>query len=239
MPTHFIHAIDGLKEKLLNIGAKVEEALRGAVRCVANRDATLGAAVYAGDDEIDALEVDVEEECLHLLALYQPVAADLRFIVAALKINNDLERVGDLAVNVAERGTFLASQRPPQAAFDFHHMAGLAQSMLTRALDAFVNVDTRLAYEVIAADDEVDAENRQVYICVQDAIRKYPEDLESLIHLLSISRHLERIADLATNIAEDVVYMAKGEIIRHGIEEYRPLSGSETGRSSSGPGSGG
>jgi len=224
MPTHFIHAIDGLKEKLLSIGTKVEEAVREAVQCVTSRDAALGAAVYAGDDEIDALEVDIEEECLHLLALYQPVAADLRFIVVALKINNDLERVGDLAVNVAERGTFLATQRPPKIALDFHHMASLSQSMLSRALDAFVNVDTKLAYEVIAGDDEVDAENRNAYIQIQEAIREHPEDLESLIHLLSIARHLERIADLATNIAEDVVYMAEGTIIRHHIEEYSPLS---------------
>ena len=136
---------------------------------------------------------------------------------------------GDLAVNVAERGAFLASQPPTKEAFDFHEMATLTQSMLTRALDAYVNVDTKLAYQVIADDDAVDAENRRAYLWVQEAIRRHPEDLEALIHLLSISRHLERIADLATNIAEDVVYMANGEIIRHHIEEYTRQSGLEDG----------
>ena len=155
-----------------------------------------------------------------MLALYQPVATDLRLIVAALKINNDLERVGDLAVNIAERALFLATQKPVEIAFDFRLMGEKTQAMLAKSLDALVRADTALARQVCKSDDEVDAMNRKVYLRVQDAIRKNPEDLESLIHLLSVSRHLERIADLATNVAEDVIYMAEGEIVRHHVEDY-------------------
>jgi len=167
------------------------------------------------------MEVDVEEECLKILALYQPVAIDLRFIITALKINNDLERIGDLAVNIAERSEFLARQPEVHVPLDLEKMTEKTQSMLTKSLDALVNMDCDLAHQVCAADDEVDAMNRQMYLTVQDGIRQHPEQLESLIHLLSASRHLERIADHATNIAEDVIYMAEGQIVRHRAEDYQ------------------
>lgn len=217
---HLHRTLDQLKAKILALGTAAEESLRDAVKALEQRDAVLAGTVIDNDYIVDEMEVDIEEECLKILALYQPVAADLRFIVAIVKINSDLERVGDLAVNIAERAMFLATQKSVQINFDFHEMAQKTQTMLKKSLDALVNTDPALARQVLLDDDEVDAMNRDMYIRVQEAIRKNPEELEPLIHLLSISRHLERIADQATNIAEDVIYMAGGEIVRHRIEEY-------------------
>jgi phosphate transport system protein len=166
----------------------------------------------------------MEEECLKILALHQPVGSDLRLIVAILKINNDLERIGDLSVNIAERAVFLASPETIDIPLDFARMAENVESMLRRSLDALVNTDLAAAHEVLEADDEVDAINREMYVQVQDAIRQHPQRVERLIHLLSASRHLERIADHATNIAEDVIYMIEGEIVRHREEEYHASS---------------
>ena len=190
------------------------------MRAMNERDIDLALKVIDDDTIIDEREVDIEEECLQVLALHQPVAVDLRFIVAALKINNDLERVGDLSVNIAERASFLARHRPPDAVFDFQPMAKCAQRMLRSSLDALVKGDVVQAWEVCIADDEVDDMNREMYINIQRAILDNPEDLEGLIHLLSISRHLERVADLASNVAEEVIYMVEGKIVRHKSEEY-------------------
>ena len=147
--------------------------------------------------------------------MHQPVAIDLRFIVAVLKINNDLERIGDLAVNIAERSAFLASQPPVRVYFDFSQMSRKTEAMLNKSLDALVNMSSKLAYEVCADDDEVDDINIEMHKKVREAIRKNPERVGSLISLMSISRHLERIADHATNIAEEVIYMIEGVIQRH------------------------
>jgi len=173
------------------------------------------------DIEIDQMEVNIEEECLKILALYQPVAIDLRFIITALKINNDLERIGDLAVNLAERSTFLAGQQKVDVPFDFDEMTEKTKSMLRKSLEALVNMDSKQAYEVCAADDEIDAMNSKMYLIVQDMICTHSEQTKSLIHLLSASRHLERVADHATNIAEDVIYMIEGKIIRHETENFK------------------
>ena len=224
MSIHLEKSIRQLKKKILTLGTRVEESLRLAVESLENRDINMATEVIDGDNAIDEMEVDVEEDCLKILALHQPVASDLRFIVACLKINNDLERVGDLAVNIAERSAFLAGQDPINIDFDFMSMSHKTQAMLKSSLDALVNRDAEMAWSVIAADDEVDAMNRQMYVQSQDGIRAKIEALESIIHTLSVSRHLERIADLATNIAEDVIYMVEGEIVRHRVEEYRSLA---------------
>jgi phosphate transport system protein len=222
MSIHATRAIDHLKKVLLQLGTRVEETLRRAVESLERRDYELAMQVIDSDRAIDEMEVDVEEECLKLLALFQPVAADLRFIVAVLKINNDLERVGDLAVNIAERSAYLAKQKPVTIPFDFKAMTEKAQWMLKVALDALVNGDPERAWTVIAADDAVDAMNREMYTLVQEGIRKNPDSMNSFLHMLSISRHLERVADQATNIAEDVIYMVEGEIVRHRVEQYLP-----------------
>ena len=220
MSAHLTQSIENIKKKTLSLSALVEDRVRLAVKAVETRDARLAEQVIGGDLAVDQMEVDVEEECLKALALHQPVAVDLRMIVAVLKIDAALERIGDLAVNIAERAAFLARQDQPEILFDFPGMAVKAQSMLTRSIDALVNVDTTLAREVCGDDDEVDAINSQIYDQVKEEIRRRPESLEALLHLLGISRHIERIADLATSIAEDVVYMADGKIIRHRAEDY-------------------
>ncbi len=218
MARHTLHLqreIDLLKKKILSLGAEVEESVRRSVRALARRDSALAMRVIDHDMEIDQSEVDVEEECLKILALHQPVANDLRLIIAILKINNDLERIADLSVNIAERAVYLATQESIEMPFDFPAMAEKVQSMLKRSLDALVNADSALAREVCAADDEVDDMNREVYGRVQAAILANPGQLNGLINLLSASRYLERAADHTTNIAEDVIYLVEGVIIRH------------------------
>ncbi len=221
MPAHLFREIENLKREILTLGAMAETAVREATSALENRDESLAQSVIRSDDKLDEMEVQIEENCLKTLALHQPVAIDLRFIVAVLKINSDLERVGDLAVNVAERAAFLATQPPVDISFDFRAMARQAQEMLKKSLDALVNLSAQQAREVLVSDDEIDAMNRQMYLIVQDAIHAHPDQTGSLIHMLSASRHLERIADHATNIAEDVIYMIEGVIVRHKAEEYR------------------
>ena len=224
MPKHLQREIENLKKKILSLGARIETTVHEVIRSIDERDAALAQNIIDDDIQIDDFEVEVEEDCLKILALHQPVAIDLRFIVAVLKINNDLERIGDLAVNIAERSVFLASVQQVSVAFDFARMSKKTESMLNRSLDALVNMSSELAHEVCADDDEVDSINRQMYLKIQEAIQKHPDQIASLIHLLSVSRHLERIADHATNIAEDVIYMIEGKIVRHKSEEYQSES---------------
>ncbi|AQT69528.1 PhoU-like phosphate uptake regulator [Anaerohalosphaera lusitana] len=220
MPVHMKHEIDKLKQNLVNLCSVVEEELWQAVKSVKNADADLAAKVIGNDQKIDDREVEIEEECLKILALYQPVAIDLRFIITAMKINNDLERIGDLTVNIAERSQFLANQPQVPIPFDFESMTEKTQAMLRKSVDALVKMDCQIAHEVCMSDDKVDAINRQMYDQVKKEIVKHPDWVEQLIHLLSISRHLERIADHTTNIAEDVIYMVEGKIVRHTTEKF-------------------
>lgn len=221
MSAHLQLAVDVLKKKLLAVGAMAEESVNRAVRALRERDAVLARSVIDMDTEIDEREVDVEEECQKVLALHQPVAHDLRFIITVLKINTELERIGDAAVNIAERAIFLANEEPIDIPFNFPGMSDKARHMLKCALDALVEQDINLAYQVIALDDEVDAINRQMYLQVEDGIRKSPGRVDSLIHLLGVYRHIERIGDHASNIAEDVIYFIEGKIVRHRTEEYK------------------
>ncbi len=214
-PRHLEREIEKLKNMILSLGTLVEESVKKAVMSLTMRNSSVALKVIDGDTDIDQIEVDVEEECLKILALHQPVANDLRLIIAILKINNDLERIGDLAVNIAERAVYLATQESVELPFDFNNMAQKAQAMLKGSLDALVEGDTLLARKVCSSDDAVDAMNREMYQLVEKAISNDPKNINSLIHLLSASRYLERVADHATNIAEDVIYMVEGEIVRH------------------------
>lgn len=220
MTKHFQNELERLKKKLLTLSAIVEESVEKAVRSISNRDVQLAREVIENDRSIDLLEVEVEEECLKVLALHQPVAVDLRFVVAVLKINNDLERIGDLAVNIAERSSYLGQKEPIEMPFDFATMEKKTRLMLEKAIDSLIQMNLEVAREVGAADDEIDAINREMYDQVAKGIRNSPDQADRLIHCLSISRHLERIADYATNIAEDVIYMIEGQIVRHQPEEY-------------------
>ena len=212
--------IEALKQKILFVGTLVEEAIAKATLALNTRDSNLARAVIEADSEIDRMEVDVEEECLKVLALYQPVAADLRFVVAVLKINNDLERMGDLARNVAKRVVFLSEREElHELPVDFRPMAAKVKLMVKDSLDALVNSDTALAQKVRDDDDDVDAQRRIFEKQIEAHIRDNPGQAEALMRLASVARHLERIADMATNIAEDVIYMVEGEIVRHHFNE--------------------
>ena len=218
--THLQREIENLKKKILSMSAEVEDSLRSAVDSLVKRDADLAQAVIDGDTRLDHTEVEIEEDCLKILALHQPVAIDLRYVVAILKINGDLERIGDEAVNIAERAAYLATHPPIDLPLDFQGMVTAAQSMVSRSIDALVNLDTAIARQVRVSDDEVDDMNQHMYTLLQDYMRANPDRVAESVHLLSTSRHLERIADQATNIAEDVIYMVEGEIVRHQPEDF-------------------
>jgi phosphate transport system protein len=222
MGIHLETEIQKLKKKILSLSAIVENTVYQAVRSLKERNAELAQRVVDSDSVIDEREVDIEEECQKILALHQPVANDLRYIIAVLKINAELERIGDCTVNIAERVVFLVTEEPVEFPFDFQGMARKSQNMLHESLDALVNADAELAYKVIAADDEVDALNHDIYGLIEECIRKDPDHVNTYIHLLGISRHIERIADHASNIAEDVIYLTEGTIVRHRTEQYMP-----------------
>jgi phosphate transport system protein len=204
-----------LKQEILNVGAVVEEAVAKATRALRTRDERLAREVIANDAEIDRLEVAVEEECLRVLALYQPVAFDLRFVVAVLKINNDLERIGDLAKNVAKRVLKLARAWEIDIPDEFQEMAAHAQLMVKHSLDALVTANPTLARQVRADDDRVDQARDAIYEKIRVQIAERPEQTEQLMKVYSVARHLERLADMATHIAEEVIYMVEGNIVRH------------------------
>jgi phosphate transport system protein len=213
---HFSRELEKIKKQILSLGAMVEERVRMALNAVDANDAELAHKIIKTDYEIDEMEVEIEEECLKVLALHQPVAVDLRFLIAVIKINNDLERIGDQAVNIAERVDVIAKRDLSDLFFDYSAMGEKAQNMLKTSLDALVNMDYDLAFNVVMMDDEVDHIKSEAYDRIKQAMSKHPDKIGYLINLLLISRHIERIADHATNIAEEVIYMIEGEIIRHG-----------------------
>ena len=202
------------------MGALVEEHSTGN-ELRENEDPDLATKIIRSDYEIDETEVEIEEECLKVLALHQPVAIDLRFIIAVIKINNDLERIGDEAVNIAERIQSMAKRSNYSFNFDYTEMAEIAAAMLKQSLDALVNLDIDTAFRVITMDDDVDNIQGNAYSQIKQAMREHPEEMTYLINLYLISRHLERVADHATNIAEEVIYLIEGEIVRH--EDFNRL----------------
>jgi phosphate transport system protein len=213
--THLQREIDKLKRKILALGALVEVNLRLAVQAIETHDATKARKVIATDMEIDEVEVEVEEECLKLLALYQPVAKDLRFIIAVVKINSELERIGDLAANVAERAEQLADEYPVPVPRTLSVIADRVRAILETALDALVRQDAVAARKVLAADDEVDDLYKDLLEELKTELRADLDHLDAIVLLFSVARYMERLADHATNIAEDVLYMVEGEIQRH------------------------
>jgi len=215
MAKHLQNELEQLKKDLLNIAAMAESATEKALVALTERQAGLAQEVIDNDYLINDAEVRIEEGCLKIMALYQPVAADLRFVVTALKVNNDIERVGDLAVNIAERALYLAQREALAVNVDFPAMIDDVKFMLSRSLDALTNRDTALARRIIAMDDRVDDANYKIYKKIRRVMSREPVAIKRALHLLSSARHLERIADLATNICEDVVYMVEGEVIRH------------------------
>jgi phosphate transport system protein len=221
MSIHLQREIENLKKRLLSLSALVEDSVHSAIKSLRTRDMEMARLVIDADVRIDEREVDIEEECQKVLALYQPVAHDLRFIITVLKINAELERIGDDTVNIAERVQYLASREYLDIPFDYDAMAAKAQAMLHKSIDALINLDLCMAYAVIDADDEVDVMNREAYRQIEACMSKFPDLVSAYTHLLGISRHIERIGDHASNIAEDIVYLVEGKIVRHRTEEYR------------------
>ena len=219
MPVHLQREIERLKKQTLALSASVEENLRRAVRSIMTCDRALADEVIRTDQEIDHTEVDVEEECLKILALHQPVAIDLRYIVAILKIDHDLERISDLAVNIAERAREVSPLIGDTMPFDLPDLAHRVQTMLSQSLEALIDLNPQLARKVWMSDDEVDVINRQTYNNVKAAMGRRPELIDDLLSMLTVSRNLERIADHAANIAKDVIYLVEGEIVRHRRKE--------------------
>lgn len=215
MKRHFEREMDHLKARVLHMGAAVEDLVARSIQALTERNLDLAQQAIKLESEIDQQEIQIEEECLKLLALYQPVAGDLRFVTAVLKINNDLERMGDLGRHIAERALVLSQHREVHLPVDLRNMAAAVQRMLHNAMDAVVNQDADLAIRVIRSDNEIDEYHQEMFPLIARQMRTAPDTIEVLLHVLSASRHLERIADYATNVAEDVVYLARGEIIRH------------------------
>jgi phosphate transport system protein len=218
-PRHFHEELAALKTLLLEMSALAEELVRASVEALRDRDPAKAAAVLLGDREVDALEIEIDDACLNLLALQQPLARDLRLITMAMKISNDLERVGDHAVNIAEAVQHLVSDHPPFATFpEIEEMARLASEMLSDALDDFVRADAAGARDVCARDDRVDALHDSMFRILLTHMMEDPRRIGPAMEIFLVSRNLERIADLATNIAEDVVFLVEGRTIKHRAE---------------------
>ncbi len=214
---HFLRELDKIKKMILSLGALVEQRVNRIKQAIEDRDVVFAKEIIHLDHEIDEMEVEIEEECLKIIALHQPVATDLRFLIAVIKINNDLERIGDQVVNIAQRVVSIAKHPVAPYQFDYSVMADKAEGMLRMSLDSLVNQDLDLAIKVLQLDDEVDSIKDEAYDNIKKAIADgVTEDIGYMINLLLISRHIERLADHATNIAEEVVYMIEGEIVRHG-----------------------
>jgi phosphate transport system protein len=219
---HFQEELDVLKTRLLEMGGLAEERVRHAVAGLADRDFSLIESVLAGDEPVNQLHIEIDDRVLKLLALHQPVAADLRALMAAVKINTDLERVGDLAVNIAEAAKRYATHPPVKKLLDIPRMGDIAQAMLRDALDSYVKGDVALAQHVLNEDDQLDALKTQIFRELLTFMLSDPTTIEPSLDLLLVSRHLERIGDHATNIAEDVIFMVSARDVRHhGLEGDR------------------
>ncbi len=214
MVGHLQKAIEKIKKEILTLGAMVEDRFKKAVYAIKTEDLELAQQIIDTDFEVDDREIEVEEECLKILALYQPVAADLRFLVAVIKINNDLERIADYASNIARR-LKTSSDDPNKFKYDYTTMGDKAAKMLRMSLDALVRMDVDMAYDVRDMDEQINLMRNEAYDSMKKDIQEHPEMASEIINMYLISRHIERIGDHTTNVAEEVIYLIEGEIIRH------------------------
>lgn len=219
MPKHFQKELEKLKKRVLSLGAQVEDRVRLAGKAIESREIFDAERIIKSDYLIDEEEVEIEEECLKILALYQPVAVDLRFLVATIKINSDLERIADDATNIAHRmKKILQCQNNSKIRYDYQGQVNQVRTMLNQSLDAMINLDVDVAFKVLLLDSEVDEIHHQMYRQVKEDMLAEPANVEYLMNSFLISRHLERMGDHVTNIAEEIIYLVEGEIIRH--QEY-------------------
>ena len=215
---HFVEELEQLKTKLLEMGSLVEASIQRSILAVTQKDRNAAEEVFRNETRVNAIEIEIDDFAINLLALHQPMAADLRLIVAALKINTDLERMGDLSVSIAERAMSLIEGPVIKPMIDIPHIAGLVQSMVRKALDAFVMRDADLARSVLASDDAVDSLRTACYHELISFMEQDPANIQQALNLLIVTRNLERIADHSTNIAEDVLFLVKGVDVRHHAE---------------------
>ena len=221
METHFQQELGKLKEQLLKMGGLAERAISNAIDALVKRDTPLAEKTVGEDEKINKMELLIDEWCLKLLALHQPLAADLRFITSAMRINVELERIGDLSVNIAELVVSLNQESQLKPYIDIPRMAEITKNMVKDVLDAFVNGDSDLARSVCQRDDQVDALNDQVFRELITYMLSDPKTITRAVHLIIVSRYLERIADHATNIAEGVIFMVKALVIKHHADEMK------------------
>jgi phosphate transport system protein len=215
MAKHLEKELERLKKLIYTLSARVDENVELAVKSFQENDVELAHKVIADDKVVDDLEIEVEEECLKALALYQPVAIDLRFIIAVMKMNNDLERIGDLAADIAKNGIAINEGPKPKVPLDLHQMSYLVKAIVRKSLDSLINIDAYLAREVIQDDNEINTLKTEMKQEIMAALKRNPEHAETLMTLLAVTNRLERIGDHATNIAEDVIYMVEADIVRH------------------------
>ncbi len=221
MQRHFDEELRQLKDKLFKMGLLVEEAVRKSIQALIKRDSKLAQEITEQDQKINILEIEIDEVSHELIALRQPTAVDLRFITMVLKINSNLERIGDQAVNIAEKAMALNKETPLKSYLSIPQMADIAIAMVKESLDAFVARDAQKAKQICERDDELDTLNDEIYNSLQTAVKKNEIEVSQAVSLIMVAHNLERIGDLGTNIAEDVIYLAKGIDIRHHISERR------------------
>lgn len=220
---HLQHDLERVESEIRTMGSMVEDAINRAMESLVEGREEQALEVIQGDRSIDRREVMIEEECLKILALHQPVASDLRYVVTILKVNNDLERMGDLAVNIAERAKYLARASDQiQIPSQLPEMVERVRQMVRQCIECLFHLDVSLAFRVRQQDDRIDELNREIFRDVQRYMHSSPAVVEGSVDVLSASRHLERIADLATNIAEDVIFTVRGEVIRHRLKKSQP-----------------
>jgi phosphate transport system protein len=229
MQRHFVEELEALKTNLIKMGSFAEESIARAIRALLERDAVLAREIMAQDERINAMEIEIGDAIVDLLALQQPVATDLRFILAALKINNDLERIGDHAVNIAESALKYAEGEPVKPFVDLPRMAQVTKAMLRDSIDAFIHADSAKARSVLVSDDTIDDLNRKIVSELVALMRAEPVLIEQALDLIRVSRNLERVADLSTNIAEEVVFVAEAHVVKHHAEEKPPSQSRDPG----------
>jgi phosphate transport system protein len=217
---HFVEELEELRSKLLEMSGLVESAVYSSVQALVQRDHERAEQVLQNEARINSMEIEIDDIATRLLALQQPMAVDLRFLTSAIKINNDLERMGDLAVNIVERALSLLREPPITPQIDIPRMAQLAESMVGKALDSFVKKDVALARDVLVSDDAVDSLRNDIYDTMMEFMRQNPDSIPQGLNLIFIARNLERIADHATNIAEDVLFLVEGVDVRHHSEKH-------------------
>lgn len=216
---HFDVEMMQLKEKLLSMASKVETEINQSIEAVEKKDTDMASAIFGLDKEVDRMEIEIEEQAISLMARHQPAAGDLRFLIGVIKINNDLERIGDHGVNIAQSAIALASQPDVKPLIDIPRMAELAVSMLRDSLVSFISSDPEKAREVCTRDDQVDSLKRQILGELSTIMMEKPDTITRSMHLILVSRNLERIADLATNISEDTIYICQAKVIKHRIDQ--------------------